>query len=351
MILYERLKNIQRYGDDGARLKAYKKFTGNVGLEIETESNEIYPIPDMKFWFAQIDPSLRGKFNQEYTLKQPVRFQGELDSALNEFQESTKNIKFIKNSITSSVHVHLNFLNSTFREMGNFITAYALTENLLSNYAGENRKSNLFCLSIRDAEETYKNCVSLFQKAEKQDYANIFFKEQHVKYAALNLSALKNFGSLEIRSFRGETNIIPIKKWISILENLYKYSHEKDRTPKDILLDWKNKQAEVLPDIYGDYAKELIYKDYISDLNSNVWYAACIAYSVKNWIKIDEVKNEEKEVKKYTMKELNQAAKHLFGFPMVELDLAQIDHVHNWLNAREENKQRPEKLVIGDRDL
>lgn len=51
------------------------------------------------------------------------------------------------------------------------------------------------------------------------------------------------------------------------------------------------------------------------------------------------------------MKELNQAAKHLFGFPMVELDLAQIDHVHNWLNAREENKQRPEKLVIGDRDL
>lgn len=103
----------------------------------------------MKFWFAQIDPSLRGKFNQEYTLKQPVRFQGELDSALNEFQESTKNIKFIKNSITSSVHVHLNFLNSTFREMGNFITAYALTENLLSNYAGENRKSNLFCLYPR----------------------------------------------------------------------------------------------------------------------------------------------------------------------------------------------------------
>lgn len=334
MNLYERLKDCPRRNDQGEKLRAFKRYPGQVGLEIETECEKFYDIPEFKFWKTHVDPSLRGAFNQEYVLIQPVKFKQELDLALEEFNQHSKNIKFIKDSITTSVHVHLNFLNSTFRETGNFITAYALTENLLSHYAGDNRKSNLFCLPIRDAEETYKYCMEFFQNAEKKNYNGLWFNENNLKYAALNLSAFRNFGSLEIRSFRGETNIVVIREWLNILQNLYNYAHTPNRNPKNILLDWKNKGLELLYDIYGDYSKKLTFAGFEQEIESNVWYAASIAYSVKDWIKIDEVV-EPKVKKAYTAKELNAASKMLFAVPVAQLDVAQVDHLVDWMDVRD----------------
>lgn len=324
MSIYDILKDHPRYDDHGGLLKAYKRHNGDVGLEIETEAKQVYNIPQLKFWTAHNDPSLRGAFNQEFVLKQPLKFEKELDLALDEFRDFSKDIKFIKNSITTSVHVHLNFLNCGFRTLGNFIVTYILTENLLSNFAGDGRKSNLFCLPVRDAEETYKNCVTFFRNAESRMYNNIFFSENATKYAAMNLSAFRNFGSIEIRSFRGETDVKIIREWLNILEQLYLFSHQ-DISPKDILINWKNKGVDILNDIYGNHSKLLIYPGYEQDIESNLWYAASIAYSVKDWIDLDKVIVENNQ--KFTAKQLQNAARQLFGLDLNELDPAQIDHV------------------------
>lgn len=330
-------------------LKSFKKYDGEIGLEIETEtkSAESYPkgllvpdergnwkIPSLKYWDTHADGSLRD-FGLEFVLKQPVRFKKELPAALNEFDEKLSGVKFIKDSVTTSVHVHLNMLNESFKTLGNFLTLYTLFENLLIRYSGPDRLSNLFCLPICDAEDTYKNIVGMMQQIEKKYYKGLFFNESNVKYAALNLGAFSAYGSMEVRSFRGETDTKAISNWVSILYSLLEYAR-KDINPKEIMLSWKDKQKKLLDEVFTDYRKELVHPDEFKLVDQNVWYAGSIAYSVKNWASLDEtVKPPEFKPKQ---KELEMMASHYFQAAWIALDNAQQDFIIKKLKADHDKK-------------
>src|SRR5690242_2495326 len=120
----------------------YKNYPRSIGLEIETETKEPYDIPRFSFWAVHADGSLRD-FGQEYVLVQPLAIE-QIPLALDEFKDKTKGIKFIQDSLTTSVHVHLNFLDQSFQTLGNFLILYTMFENLLIRYSGEDRLSNLF---------------------------------------------------------------------------------------------------------------------------------------------------------------------------------------------------------------
>lgn len=328
-------------------LKNFKKYDGEIGLEVETETKSqgsypegflvahpnpdgrrnVWSAPSLKYWDIHTDGSLRD-FGIEFVLKQPLKFKKEIPDALEEFREKTAKVKFIKDSITTSVHVHLNVLNESFKTLGNFFTLYTLFENLLIRYSGPDRLSNLFCLPICDAEDTYKNIISMMQSAQNKNYKAMMYSEQNVKYAALNLGSFNSYGSVEIRSFRGETDSKTILNWTGILYSLMEYAR-RDINPKDIMLSWKEKQKKLLDDVFQGYRKDLVHPDEFDLVERNIWYAGSIAYSIKNWGTLDEtVKVPEFKPKQ---KDLEFVAMSKFGTAWINLDNAQQDFVLKFL--------------------
>lgn len=297
--------------------KIFKRFDGEIGLEIETETLLPYDVPKFHYWSSHVDGSLRN-FGMEYILKQPLKFKDEFPAALGEFKERTSKIPFIKDSFSTSVHTHLNFLNESGKTLANFLTTYVLYENLLIRYSGPDRLSNLFCLPVVDAEETYTNIVRGFKVlASSKSWKGFSFNENQTKYAALNLSALFNYGSMEVRSFRGETDIASIQKWVSILYSILTYAR-RDISPIDIISSYRSSPKKLIEEVFGNYRGDIKHKDEVSLVDRNLWYAKAIAFSHPNWSVIDAKK--EVPVFKPTAKILDSYSFRDFGMKYSALD-------------------------------
>lgn len=260
--------------------KNFKRLDGEFGIEIETETLTPYDSPDFYFWGIHGDASLRN-FGREYVLKQPVLFK-DVKAALEEFNEKTKKLKFIKDSFSTSVHVHINMLNEEILTLCNFMTIYTLFENLLIRYSGPNRLSNLFCLPIIDAEEINHQCISIVQNASVRNFKSMCLSENSVKYAALNLSALGTYGSLEVRSFRGETEVDKIYLWVSILNKILEAARKK-MTPKEFMDMYRKEGLKTKDIIFGDLSKEIEHPEEVELIESNEYFAGRLAYSIPDW--------------------------------------------------------------------
>jgi hypothetical protein len=273
---------------------SYNKFPGNIGLEIETETREPYELPRMAFWSTHNDGSLRD-FGIEYVLKSPVEITKGIPDALAEFQDKTKGIKFIKDSVTTSVHTHLNMLNESPLTLVRFLTIYTLVENLLVRFAGETRRCNGFALPVCDAEDNYRNILAMIRAVglvvpgtKKRDFgghASFTFNEDHAKYAALNVSSLARRGSLECRLLEGTTDIERIKLWVNILFAIVKYARQ-DKYPNELIIDYKNNGSKILTTIFGDLYPYIKHKDEDELLDRNFYYAGNMAYIIHDWKKI-----------------------------------------------------------------
>lgn len=307
--------------------KNYIRHDGEVGVEIETETKRPYDPPIMKFWHHHTDGSLRN-FGIEYVLRSPVKVNSELPEALEEFKQSTSKIKFIPDSHSTSVHVHMNMLNEKFSTLAKFLITYTLVENILIRYSGPDRLSNLFCLPICDAEETYKNIIFMLQGAMNKEYKRMFFSENSVKYGALNLAPFGTLGSIEVRTFRGETDVELIHDWVKILHSILEYSRDSSRTPYTILDDCRKKEAKILDDIFQNNRKKISYDDEFQLIDKNLFYAAAITYSQKDWTKIDP---EEKPKKKLSSKELELYSKSLFKRGFSTLSPGEIDYLYKYI--------------------
>ncbi len=293
----------------------YKNYKGDIGLEIETEAVDEYLIPKFSFWDGHQDNSLRN-FGREYVLRQPLDFEVTFPKALEEFADKTKDIKFIQDSITTSVHTHLNLLNDNFVTLGNFVTTYTLTENLLIRFSGEDRRSNLFCLPICDAEEIYNNIMRMLEGIRNKKYGNMGFDAESTKYGALNLSSLSHFGSLEIRSFRGTTDTKLIHQWVGILYSILKFSRSPGLVPPMIIHGYRDRGVEYLGDIFGEYRKFLRHPSEEELVEKNFWYAANMAYSIKDWSKLEDIE----KPKRPKAKDLDKIAMSIYGQKFEELN-------------------------------
>jgi hypothetical protein len=285
----------------GQILKDYKgsvkNFKGTFGLEIETQAKAAYDPRSYSFWNVHRDDSLRGPGPFEYILKAPLDWGDQLDAALDEFKEKTAELKWMDKPTeqwTTSVHVHINMQNENLLTFGNFLTTYALTENLLVEFAGENRQSNLFCLALKDAESNFHTMQNLITAFRDKRYHHLELSQQENKYAGLNLASLWQMGSLECRLMRGTTDIDLIRDWVGMFHRMLQFSR-KDITPKDIVLAWKSQGTQILSDIFGPYRKLLNKNGVINEqelTEKNFWYAANLSIMVKDWKSLVVVKKE-----------------------------------------------------------
>lgn len=288
-----------------------KKHEGDYGLEIETEvaKSEDYPKGFFKehtdedngklvykfkdslntHWIGHPDGSLRG-FGMEYVLKKPLEI-SEVNKALDIFEEETKKIPFIQGTPSTSVHVHLNVVKEGPIQLANFLTAYVLLESILVEFSGETRRSNLFALPVRCAEHSHRAIMSLFKKMEDRQKSALAFSQEAYKYASINLSPLSKFGSVEIRPFRGTTNVSEIKAWVNIIDRLWVYAKSEGLYPNQIPTEYGKKGIDFMLDIFGPYTIGLmsaIDNELDEYVGENLFYAALIGNAIKDW---DSLKN------------------------------------------------------------
>lgn len=216
-----------------------KPTKGSVGIEVEVEGNKFPKVPGYEttlkalplegwtFWSYVKDGSLRGHDNAEYVLQKPIEFD-QVPAAIEELDAKLKAYgSVLSESNRTSVHVHLNCQDFHMNRLASFCALYFCFEEVLTEWCGDHRVGNLFCLRGKDAPGLITK-IKRFIRSDGQTELS-----DGLHYSGLNAHALTKFGSLEVRSMRGPTDLSIIVQWVSILERLYKLSGEF-LDPRDI---------------------------------------------------------------------------------------------------------------------
>lgn len=221
--------NKPRNGVNLCTIMGNKATKGDIGIEIEMEGKNL-PLQNIPPWEYHIDNSLRappGGTCAEYVLSKPIAFDAVPD-ALNTLWAAFKanKTRFVDSNRTS-VHIHLNCQQFFLNRLTSFLALYFIIEEGLTEWCGEYRVGNLFCLRAKDA-----SAITSYIKAFIQADGNAPIQE-FLHYSAMNANALKKYGSLEVRTLRGTSDPTVILDWVEVLERLYKLSEEYP-DPRDV---------------------------------------------------------------------------------------------------------------------
>ncbi len=200
---------------------------GAYGFEVEVEGANLPG--DVPGWVGHNDGSLRGE-SLEYVFASPFTYERGLE-AINALEKAFEDNKTVLNfSYRTSIHQHINVSNLNLVHVANFITTYYILEDLLFDFAGRERAGNLFCLRAKDAQAVIWTLIRAIQSGNP---GPLLMNDQ-IRYGALNLKALTEHGSLEVRSFRGTEDFNAIRQWYRILHEL-RQSVENFKDPQDVI--------------------------------------------------------------------------------------------------------------------
>jgi len=194
-------------------------IAGQVGIEIEVEGKHL-PNKDLmpKHWRATADGSLRGQEALEYVLARPLPFD-DVPEALHALWSVFRTKKSVfDDSNRTSVHVHLNFQKFHLTRMASFCAMYFTLEEILTQWCGDHRVGNLFCLRATDAPAIISRIKKFIQADGDYQFGDF------MKYSGLNPYALNKYGSMEVRTLRGCSEPDVILSWVAILRRLYELS-------------------------------------------------------------------------------------------------------------------------------
>lgn len=289
---------------------------GRFGVEVETETREASDYPrgflstvppaqpgghhswetPMKSWAAINDGSLRN-FGVEFVLKGPQTI-AEVKESLKEFKKHLGDVEFIEGSQSTSVHVHINILDMSMTELVSFVMLYSYFENLLVEFSGDMRRSNLFALPLRVCDSSlsqFLRGVVAFDYGNPQHFPR---DETAWKYSALNFCPIWKHGSVEIRTMRGTTDTEEILKWVSILNKLVDFALGK--TPDSVIQLIRRNRVDMVQLVFQEFASLLETPDIREMLSRNLIFPVMIHNTIKDWSSFeDKIKAiYSKEVKK-----------------------------------------------------
>lgn len=250
-----------------------KLVKGDVGIEIEVEGNK-FPVPEgakgthhptkmnllpgatksLPGWCYVHDGSLRGKDNAEYVFDGPAKFD-DVPTRVNALFGLLKSYgTVLDDSNRTSVHVHLNCQDFHLDRLTSFLGLYFCFEEILTQWCGEHRVGNLFCLRALDAPAI----ISQIRRFIRADGKALLHDNLH--YSAMNAHSLTKHGSLEVRTLRGCTNPETIIEWVGILRRLYEISADYE-DPRDVCAGFSGEGALAFFDnVLGTHA-EIVRRD------------------------------------------------------------------------------------------
>ena len=255
-----------------------RETKGEVGIEIEVEGRNLATDPGM-YWRTDHDGSLGGPGNIEYVMKNPALREDVRDTLDKVTSALEKAGSEVMPSPRSGVHVHINVQELTLPQVFSFIVIYGVFEDMLMDFCGKGRVGNLFCLSMKDAEFLpfwIRRCAS------RENWKDLPGRDgADDRYAAMNLDALKKYGSIEFRALRGTVDMKVIEDWAGILLKLKDFA-KNIKHPKDIISMVSLEGAEGLAQkVFGKYVKQLWTKDWSDSIQDGMRLMQPIAYEVE----------------------------------------------------------------------
>jgi len=225
-----------------------KNIRGEIGIEIEMEGKN-FPMEDLDSWYSQEDGSLRGleEDKREFVLIRPCKRDdtlARLNSLATDLEEHGSKIV---PSYRTGVHVHTNVRDFTFNQVFTYIFSYYMFEDVLMQFAGDDRVGNLFCLRARDAE----GVGELLTKSIKQRKLLPLFSD-NIRYSSMNLKALKQYGSIEFRGLPFNGDFQQIETWIKLLLAVKDFSLTVDNPKELVALLSKKGGATLAKEVFGD---------------------------------------------------------------------------------------------------
>lgn len=210
------------------------KFYAGVECEIEGVKN---PDTGPLFGFVvETDGSLRSKHGpggHGYEFKSPPLTADELKLA---FSNLHGHLQFYKDedpfSPRTSTHVHVNCLGLETSHARNLLLLYALFEEVFFSLVKPERRSNIHCVPL-----TETHMPGLYSRAFE-----VMAKNWH-KYTAVNLTRMKDLGTIEFRHLHGTNNSAEFNEWLMILSQLWSLSQTVQITKETLcspetLLNW-----------------------------------------------------------------------------------------------------------------
>lgn len=196
------------------------------GVEIEYEGENLQCNPAL-YWKCNPENSLReykGHSPVEYVLIKPL-LRDDLVESLDFLEKKLKSSKANPvHSPRTSVHIHKNAQNLTWKQVVTWFVTYALVEDILVEFSGKERIGNLFCLRARDTQYF----IHSLEAAIKEDCYS-YVTNADYRYTSMNLASIAKFGSAEFRSMRSPIPFDDILKWSDVIQSI-----------KDASLKWEN---------------------------------------------------------------------------------------------------------------
>jgi len=198
------------------------KTNGDFGIEIEMEYNKHVSdqIGDklIDTWRFEADGSLRGT-SAELVTRKPHP-QKDIPDLIRNLSDCLANdgVK-IKKSIRAGIHVHMNMQENTIGDVFRLMAVYLPLETVLTDWCGDGRQGNLFCMRSRDAlgmTEYYTNAVKAGDL--------YMLRTDDLRYCTMNLQSLFLYGSVEFRALATDPDLTNIITWCKILGRLKEFS-------------------------------------------------------------------------------------------------------------------------------
>ena len=231
----------QLFGNSGVK--------GKYGIEIEVEFKISHGLSDTlsdmgegeseelnSTWFFENDFSL--KSNGVEFITQTALDYDDVPKALEDLKDSFSSLQastfedLFYDSVRSGVHVHVNMTKETLTDLFKFLCVYYPLENLFTNFCGDSRKGNLFCLSAHDTPYI----INLLTDCVERENLNHLLNHS-IKYSSLNLLPLFSYGTIEFRSLRTSKDLSNIVPWIDMIQTLLDNSKKLESfssIPQDI---------------------------------------------------------------------------------------------------------------------
>ena len=227
-----------------------------IGIEIEMEGRNL--LTDLeKFWIVHGDNSLRGDrpaAASEYVLKEPVPRAKTLQRLTYLQTELAKSNSTLRPSDRCGVHVHVNCQDLDFKKVMNFATLYLIFEELLVKWCGEQREGNLFCLRASDADYIIQGMCECMASGDMSPV-----QSNHYRYAAMNLGALRKFGSVEFRAMGTPKKFSKIERWIKLLLKV-KDASQGYQEPYNIIEDMSAQGGQLyVRNVFQELSKHLVH--------------------------------------------------------------------------------------------
>jgi hypothetical protein len=200
---------------------------GLIGLEIEVEGNDLPNVNNTTRTFREVwqitqDGSLRGEA-WEYVFRKPLTLE-DTKKALALLQKQYENCgSTVHDSVRAGIHAHINVQDLTVKQLVTFATIYYSLEEVLTNFCGEDRAGNHFCLRACDAEYMIYALHQAFKQGRFGELCS-----DVVRYSAMNVTSLFKYGSIEFRALRSTNDMERIMVWASTLARLKDCAKEFD---------------------------------------------------------------------------------------------------------------------------